>query len=363
MKRYKFDETIGQAQLSPVYIGLESFRLLLHSKERETNNGRVQRHSEFFDVHAMPIMRPSSCIRALAGGCGAPDAERHVPAGVRGLDGRSRNNNRLLTTAKANFSPYGRDFFNHTPTGRFCDGRLATDIFSEKVGSTKVIPAFLDPNLKPEQLKYGVSFASAASGYDELTSKEIIKDAVFVISAGTNDLLQSYLSMNQPNQTMPKYENYLINLTSNYVKVMNELGGTRFVLVGVPPFGCLPIVRTLFGVENCSSELNAVASSFNSKLVTMLGVLKRKLRVRAAYMDIFTIMYEATRNPEKFGLLETSKGCCGSGLMEVGDTCKNQTTCEDPHKYVYWDAVHPTERMYEIVADYAMITAFREIFG
>ncbi|XP_020080828.1 GDSL esterase/lipase At5g45950-like [Ananas comosus] len=304
------------------------------------------------------------------------------------------NNNRLPTTAKANFSPYGRDFFNHTPTGRFCDGRLATDIFSEKVGSTKVIPAFLDPNLKPEQLKYGVSFASAASGYDELTStnanvlsfsqqlqnlrnyktqltklvgigrsKEIIKDAVFVISAGTNDLLQSYLSMNQPNQTMPKYENYLINLTSNYVKVMNELGGTRFVLVGVPPFGCLPIVRTLFGVENCSSELNAVATSFNSKLVTMLGVLKRKLRVRAAYMDIFTIMYEATRNPEKFGLLETSKGCCGSGLTEVGDTCKNQTTCEDPHKYVYWDAVHPTERMYEIVTDYAMITAFREIFG
>lgn len=39
------------------------------------------------------------------------------------------NNNRLPTTAKANFSPYGRDFFNHTPTGRFCDGRLATDIF------------------------------------------------------------------------------------------------------------------------------------------------------------------------------------------------------------------------------------------
>ncbi|OAY72649.1 GDSL esterase/lipase [Ananas comosus] len=268
------------------------------------------------------------------------------------------NNNRLPTTAKANFSPYGRDFFNHTPTGRFCDGRLATDIFSEKVGSTKVIPAFLDPNLKPEQLKYGnvLSFSQQLQNLrnykTQLTklvgigrSKEIIKDAVFVISAGTNDLLQSYLSMNQPNQTMPKYENYLINLTSNYVK-------------------------------NCSSELNAVATSFNSKLVTMLGVLKRKLRVRAAYMDIFTIMYEATRNPEKFvinfvvvvvviviGLLETSKGCCGSGLMEVGDTCKNQTTCEDPHKYVYWDAVHPTERMYEIVTDYAMITAFREIFG
>ena len=38
------------------------------------------------------------------------------------------NNDYLPTLFKANFPPYGRDFINHQPTGRFCNGKLATDI-------------------------------------------------------------------------------------------------------------------------------------------------------------------------------------------------------------------------------------------
>jgi hypothetical protein len=38
------------------------------------------------------------------------------------------NNNRLPTLVRADFPPYGRDFpTTHAPTGRFCNGKLATD--------------------------------------------------------------------------------------------------------------------------------------------------------------------------------------------------------------------------------------------
>lgn len=38
------------------------------------------------------------------------------------------NNNGIATTiVKANFPPYGRDFANHTPTGRFSNGKIAPD--------------------------------------------------------------------------------------------------------------------------------------------------------------------------------------------------------------------------------------------
>lgn len=37
------------------------------------------------------------------------------------------NNNYLQTPFKSNFPPYGQDFVNHIPTGRFSNGRLVTD--------------------------------------------------------------------------------------------------------------------------------------------------------------------------------------------------------------------------------------------
>lgn len=42
------------------------------------------------------------------------------------------NNNYIRTPFKSNFPPYGRDFENQIPTGRFTNGRLATDFIGEK---------------------------------------------------------------------------------------------------------------------------------------------------------------------------------------------------------------------------------------
>lgn len=37
------------------------------------------------------------------------------------------NNNYIDTLFKSNFQPYGKDFTNHVPSGRFTNGKLATD--------------------------------------------------------------------------------------------------------------------------------------------------------------------------------------------------------------------------------------------
>eukprot|EP01018_Ginkgo_biloba_P004759 Gb_24154 [translate_table: standard] len=100
-------------------------------------------------------------------------SSRSISVEAQNISGRS-------DWPKSNFPPYGRDFIDHKPTGRFCNGKLASDFIAAGLGLKETLPAFLDPQLKPADLLTGVSFASAATGYDNLTAK--ISVLFFVIS-------------------------------------------------------------------------------------------------------------------------------------------------------------------------------------
>ncbi|KAL8152881.1 LOW QUALITY PROTEIN: hypothetical protein V2J09_010641 [Rumex salicifolius] len=133
------------------------------------------------------------------------------------------NNNNLYTLIKSNFPPYGRDFVSHKPTGRFCNGKLATDFTAENLGFTSYPPAYLSQEAKGKSLLTGVNFASAGSGYYDRTAQlyravsltqqvahykeyqskvvkmvgsakanELFSGGIHILSAGGSDYLQNY---------------------------------------------------------------------------------------------------------------------------------------------------------------------------
>ncbi|XP_010538561.1 PREDICTED: GDSL esterase/lipase At5g45950 [Tarenaya hassleriana] len=298
------------------------------------------------------------------------------------------NNNFLPTDMKGNFPPYGKNFQHGRPTGRLSDGKLATDFIAELIGNPSV-PAFLDRTLTPTDLLHGVSFASAGSGYDDLTanfsdvfsfpdqvkyflhyklhlnrlvgpleSQKIINKAIFVLSMGTNDFLQNYFveDVRQRQFSVPQYIDFLSSHMFNDAKMLHRLGARRIVVVGVPPMGCMPLMKTLRSQDHCVEQLNRMAFSFNSKIKNNLSSLRSRFGLKSAYIDAYSSILKAIANPKSYGLIETSKGCCGTGTYEYGVTCKGMQACTDPSKYVFWDAVHPTQKMYQIIVRQGIAT-------
>ncbi|XWS71909.1 hypothetical protein CRYUN_Cryun03dG0179000 [Craigia yunnanensis] len=161
----------------------------------------------------------------------------------------------------------------------------------------------LDPNLSNhDQIRAGVSFASAGSGYDDLTfiatgvipvskqldqfmsytaklsrivgateAKNIIQNSLVVISAGSND---------------SGFNDYLLpfrraQVTSICLQDLYNQGCRTIAIAGFPPMGSLPVLITARLEHSfdrtCLEDENADARSYNQKLVNLLPQLQASL--------------------------------------------------------------------------------------
>ncbi|KDO38512.1 hypothetical protein CISIN_1g018227mg [Citrus sinensis] len=279
---------------------------------------------------------------ALASKGYAQDAAPLVPAIITFGDSAVDvgNNNYLATLFKANYPPYGRDFINHQPTGRFCNGKLATDFTADTLGFKTYAPAYLSPQATGKNLLIGANFASAGSGYDDRTS-----------------YLNHAISLTQQLQYYREYQ-------SKLAKNMYGLGARKFGVTSLPPLGCLPAARTLFGYHEsgCVSRINTDAQQFNKKVSSAATNLQKQLPdLKIVIFDIFKPIYDLVQSPSKSGFVEATRGCCGTGTVETTVfLCnpKSPGTCSNASQYVFWDSVHPSQAANQVIADELIVQGF-----
>ncbi|KAL8228108.1 hypothetical protein R6Q57_015692 [Mikania cordata] len=301
------------------------------------------------------------------------------------------NNNFILTPFKGNFPPYGRDYPDKRPTGRFTNGLLASDLIARYLGVKDNVPPYLDPSLTVHDLMTGVSFASAGSGFDPLTptisnviplprqleyfreyktrlaakfgktrTMEIVNNAFYIVSAGTNDFVVNYftLPIRRQKYTLPAYMDFVLNKQMDFLQSLYNEGARKIGVVGLPPMGCLPIVITLFSDNalldrGCIDFFSSVGRTYNSMLQTRLNLMQFNLANqqggRIAYVDAYSTLFDVIVSRYKYGFKEVERGCCGTGLLETTVLCNpKSSTCPDASKYVFWDSIHPTETVYRI---------------
>ncbi|GLJ22986.1 hypothetical protein SUGI_0433570 [Cryptomeria japonica] len=293
-----------------------------------------------------------------------------------------------MTLIRANFPPYGKDFPGGIATGRFTNGKLVTDFLSSFVGLPDEVPANLDPQFTGEKLLTGASFGSAGAGIDNSTSvppgtitlaqqyenfksyranltdmvgeeesSKIVTEALFAISMGTNDFSENYYSnaVTRAKYDIEQFQSLLLQELQSFIQNIYKEGATKFLVIGVPPFGCLPQQITMHNLINgsCISEYNEVATSYNKKLSSLIEMMKPSLQgLQIVYIDVYDKLLDMIVNPNKYGFEEVRKGCCGTGLYEVGPLCNTfSKLCPNASTYVFWDSVHPTSATYNILAN------------
>ncbi|PAN16538.1 hypothetical protein PAHAL_3G067500 [Panicum hallii] len=305
------------------------------------------------------------------------------------------NNDHILTVVKGDFPPYGRDFDGGVATGRFSNGRLVTDFISEGFGLPSSVPAYLDTSCTIDQLAMGVSFASAGTGLDDLTAdisnvipvrqqldyfreyKErlaiargaseadaIIAGALYYFSIGNNDIGVNYFLLPQRRAQFspPEYAAFLVGIAGAAVREVYRLGGRKIQLAGILPLGCVPAMRTvnLHRPGECMEDFNQFALLFNAELRKAASKLSGELsEARVVYSDMYSLVSTIIANPWKYGFENVARGCCGTGLIEASFLCvlDEPLTCEDTDKYVFFDSVHPTERIYKMEASQMLNTS------
>ncbi|KAF0929309.1 hypothetical protein E2562_019892 [Oryza meyeriana var. granulata] len=318
-------------------------------------------------------------VEALLGAPPAPGAAAKVPAVLAFGDSvvDTGNNNYIRTIIRSNFPPYGRDFPGGKATGRFSDGKISVDFLASALGVKEMLPPYLDKSLTMDDLRTGVSFASAGSGYDNATCKTMMtvmtveqqlrlfeeykakvgggvpERALYLLCWGTNDIVQHFTIAD--GKTEPQYADFMAQRAIAAIEALVGHGARLLVVVGAPPVGCVPAQRIIAGGvrRQCATDRNQVALLFNRKLRQEVNRLNGQLAgVKIVFIDLYSILSDVTHRYQALGFKNGRDACCGYIGLAASVLCNFASPlCDEPSQYVFWDSYHPTEKAYKLIVD------------
>ncbi|XP_054778186.1 GDSL esterase/lipase At1g29670-like [Prosopis cineraria] len=289
------------------------------------------------------------------------------------------NNHALPTSAKANYFPYGIDFPGGKPTGRFTNGLNSVDFITQFLGFDKLIPPFANT---AADISKGVNYASGAAGIRNETGKhlgsdinlglqltnhrttvsqisaglnkssekveQLLNKCLYYVNIGSNDYLNNYfLPQYYPTSTsftLDHYASDLIRQYSHIIRSLYDIGGRKFVLVGMGYIGSTPRALTTLETNSSVDDINKAAFIFNSNLKSQVDRFNKALP-NASFIFINSTV---SKVDPSLGFKVLDSGCCQVG--ENGQCVANARPFENRKDFVFFDSFHPTEAVNLLIA-------------
>ncbi|GJV50857.1 GDSL esterase/lipase 1-like protein [Tanacetum coccineum] len=293
-----------------------------------------------------------------------------------GDDGREGDEGtRCLSSqqAAAALFVFGDSVFD--PVHQLVDSLMAVSSLISLYASLPIIPAYLEPN---NDFTHGANFASAGAGalidshvglavdlqtqlryfgdlvnhyrqnLGDIESRQLLSDAVYLLSCGGNDYQIPYYPY-----TQEQYVDIVIGNMTNVIKGIYEKGGRIFGVVNVPLIGCWPGMRVKQPGSTCNTEADELTRLHNQAFAKRLEHLEKQLEgFMYAKFDLSTAISNRMKNPSKYGTHENyvtasrETACCGSGPFGGIYNCgriKEFELCDNATEYFFFDPFHQNE--------------------
>jgi len=232
--------------------------------------------------------------------------------------------------------------YPYYPSGRFSNGPVWAEGYAAKLGVT-ALPS----------LRGGTDFAWAGArtgGADvpvpTLTTQANLllaalrgvapPDALYVVAEVGNDArdaLAAIASGKDASQAIRSASATYANNLGNIVDTLRRAGARHFLVFDNVNLGLVPAIKSQGTAA--SALATALTSSMNQALFDRLD---DEAGVRM--FDTFSFLTRVVRHPGDYGFVNAT-AACGA---QAGADCS---------KYVFWDGLHPTAQMHELIATVA----------
>ncbi|KAK2642984.1 hypothetical protein Ddye_024747 [Dipteronia dyeriana] len=218
----------------------------------------------------------------------------------------SGNNNFLQSSSKANFKPFGVDFANGKPTGRFSNGRIEADFIAQVVGLPFPPPCLGLSKAEQNTLRTGVNYASSSCG--------VLPD--------TGKFLRLY-----------------------------GMGARKFLVNSVGMMGCSPMVFNSEHKATCDDEYNERARIVNKLLSDLWPKLQSELfGSKFIFADAYKVLADIFASPKSYGFTNTRDSCCAAAENGTRPCIHNIAPCNNRNEHVFFDPFHGSETTHFILA-------------
>ncbi len=162
---------------------------------------------------------------------------------------------------------------------------------------------------------------------------ENMAHTTFIFYVGSNDIFAIFDDCLDDNcDDFTPLSTIVNNIQISATKLM-EQGAKDIQIFGLPDLSLTPSAQSL--PPSNRALLHRISYHFNKKLKKMAK------KNRFYYVNTNDALLTMIKNAHEYGFINVQEAC-----LDV----KNQSICDDPNTYLFWDEVHPTTRTHQIFA-------------